>query len=138
MELVAHAWIDVPFEIGDGETAVEAIQRNAQEVLEELFTEKARPAVQMRYGTVGDGFPYGSAEEKHAEPEIHPSYYEADGMQLKDFMRAFMTEEEYQGFLKGCAIKYLVRERSKNGSNDLSKCAEYVGWLKEEAERDGR
>ena len=130
MELVAHAWIDVPFSFDGEDSAVDAIQRNAQEVLDEFFTERARPMVQMRYGGAGDGFPYLAQEARPSGPG-------ADA-RVEGIMKELMTDEEYQGFLKGRAIECLAMERTRSGSGDLSRCAEYIGRLREEAERNGR
>ena len=40
-----------------------------------------------------------------------------------------MSPEEYQGYLKGNAMKYLWRYKHKNGLEDLKKAQIYVGWL---------
>ena len=40
-----------------------------------------------------------------------------------------MSPEEYQGYLKGNAMKYLWRYKHKNGLEDLKKAQVYVGWL---------
>lgn len=36
-------------------------------------------------------------------------------------MKAWLTEEEYRGFMKGTAIVYLARERDKGGDQDIKK-----------------
>lgn len=48
---------------------------------------------------------------------------------LKDFSPA-----EFMGFLKGNAIKYLLRADGKNGTEDYAKAAVYTAWVKEFAE----
>jgi hypothetical protein len=48
---------------------------------------------------------------------------------FRDFSR-----EEFMGFLKGNAIKYLLRADGKNGTEDYAKAAVYTAWVKEFAE----
>lgn len=48
---------------------------------------------------------------------------------LKDLSR-----DEFMGFLKGNAIKYLLRADGKNGTEDYAKAAVYTAWVKEFAE----
>lgn len=48
---------------------------------------------------------------------------------LRDF-----TRDEFMGFLKGNAIKYLLRADGKNGTEDYAKAAVYTAWVKEFAE----
>jgi len=36
-------------------------------------------------------------------------------------LKAWLTEEEYRGYMKGTAIVYLARERNKNGTEDIEK-----------------
>jgi hypothetical protein len=44
-------------------------------------------------------------------------------------MQAWMTEEEFSGFLRGNAIKYLVRYKDKGGVEDLRKARHYLDKL---------
>jgi hypothetical protein len=41
---------------------------------------------------------------------------------------------KYQGYLEGCAQKYLWRWEQKNGKQDLEKAVEYLGKLLETLE----
>lgn len=51
---------------------------------------------------------------------------------LRDF-----TRDEFMGFLKGNAIKYLLRADGKNGTEDYAKAAVYAAWVREFAETGG-
>ncbi len=64
----------------------------------------------------------------------HPSHYTAGGIECIQAIKASMSPEEYQGYLKGNALKYLWRFRHKNGLEDLRKAQIYVGWLVTELE----
>ena len=46
-----------------------------------------------------------------------------------DAMKAWMTQEQYKGFLRGNAIKYLARCDDKGGVEDLRKAMHYLEKL---------
>lgn len=49
-----------------------------------------------------------------------------------EVMQADMTPEEFEGFCKGNAIKYLLRAGKKNGeekAKEYEKAAQYATWL---------
>lgn len=43
----------------------------------------------------------------------HPPHYKVGGIELIDFLQAKLTPEEFKGFLKGNALKYLSRANHK-------------------------
>jgi len=54
--------------------------------------------------------------------QIGGSHYKDMGQfQPWDVLRHWMTEEEYRGWMKGNALVYLARERSKGSNEDLRK-----------------
>ena len=62
--------------------------------------------------------------------------FKEDGEQAEvlDVIKAALTDEEYRGFLKGNEIKYILREKHKNGVEDLKKNGQYNKWLIEHDE----
>lgn len=57
-----------------------------------------------------------------------PKHYE--GLQPLEVMRAWMSEEEYLGFLYGNVLKYLGRYKRKGTPlEDLKKAADYLNML---------
>ena len=68
----------------------------------------------------------------------NPSHYKIglkDGREIEvvDIIKAVLTEEEFKGFIKGNAIKYILRAGKKgNEHQDLMKAREVLGWLGEE------
>ncbi len=54
----------------------------------------------------------------------HPAHYNQGGIECIDALESCMTQEEFTGFLRGNAMKYLWRFRHKGGEQDLLK-AEY-------------
>lgn len=65
-----------------------------------------------------------------------PKHYQGKyGSEAIEVIKSFLTEEELRGYYKGNALKYLLRERSKNGLEDLKKLDRYLDWLIEETEK---
>lgn len=66
----------------------------------------------------------------------HPSHYTSGGIECIDAIRESMSPEEFQGYCKGNAIKYLWRWRQKGGVEDLEKADVYLRWLIESAAKE--
>lgn len=56
----------------------------------------------------------------------HPSHYTSGSIEIIDVMEDQLTPEEYKGYIKGQIIKYVTRERHKNGLEDLKKAQWYL------------
>jgi len=61
--------------------------------------------------------------------QVGGSHYIDMGVQPWDAMRSWMSPEEFQGFLRGNAIKYLARCEAKGGLQDLKKAQHYLEKL---------
>ena len=73
--------------------------------------------------------------EEQAKYDSKSRYYDAGGIETLDIIKAKLTAEEYRGFLKGNAIKYLCRANFKGQSErDLEKAAIYSMWAHEATE----
>jgi hypothetical protein len=57
-----------------------------------------------------------------------PEHYNKS-IQPWDAMEAWMTKDQFQGFLQGNVIKYIARYRDKNGVDDLKKAQDYLTKL---------
>ena len=55
-----------------------------------------------------------------------PSHYRQESVETIDQIKAGLTQEEYRGHCKGCAMKYIKRERLKGGDVDLQKAVWYL------------
>ncbi len=67
----------------------------------------------------------------------HPSHYCDGGIETIDYIRAKMSREEFIGYCKGNALKYISRagKKADNGiKQDLSKAITYLKWAEEVAE----
>ena len=70
-----------------------------------------------------------------------PSHYVlSDGSDSMGVLEKILGPEEFKGFLRGNAIKYLIRYKLKGGIEDLKKAMDYIARLEavEEAEEKER
>lgn len=68
-----------------------------------------------------------------------PTWYQSRSGDDIDCMRAIksmLTEEQFEGFCLGCAMKYIWRWQDKGGVNDIRKAIDYLTKFTEE--EDGR
>jgi hypothetical protein len=65
-----------------------------------------------------------------------PAHYGQGKIEAIAYIEDFLTEEEYQGYLRGNIAKYLHRFRYKNGLEDLKKAQWYLTRLIEQFEKD--
>lgn len=61
-------------------------------------------------------------------------HYKANGVEPIELMKQNFTKEEYNGFLQGNVLKYMMRFKRKNGVEDLKKALTYLTWLIEQEE----
>lgn len=66
----------------------------------------------------------------------HPKHYTAGKIEVIRIMEDQLTPEEYRGYIKGQVIKYVTRERFKNGLEDLKKAAWYLDRLIKKLEKE--
>lgn len=59
-----------------------------------------------------------------------PKHYRMQGVEAIDILEMSMTEEAFQGYLKGNILKYLIRYKHKNKpKEDLEKAKWYLNKL---------
>lgn len=63
--------------------------------------------------------------------QIGGDHYMNMGIQPWKAMECWMSPEEFRGFLKGNAIKYLARSNAKGGVIDVRKAGHYIEKLSE-------
>lgn len=59
----------------------------------------------------------------------HPSHYTQGSIECIDAIEEQLTASEMRGYYKGNAVKYIWRERHKNGVEDLKKARWYLDRL---------
>lgn len=63
------------------------------------------------------------------EMQIGGDHYVTKAVQPWDAMQAWMSHEEFAGFLRGNVIKYIARYKDKGGVADLQKARHYLDKL---------
>lgn len=63
------------------------------------------------------------------DDKINPAHYRSGDLECIDVIEAQMTADEFLGYLRGNAIKYLWRYRRKGGAEDLRKARWYMDRL---------
>lgn len=68
------------------------------------------------------------------DPVNHPSHYTQGDIECIDAIKASMQPSEFNGYLKGCILKYLWRYENKaKPKEDLEKAEWYLKRLIKEA-----
>lgn len=67
--------------------------------------------------------------ENQNEHQIGGDHYVTKSVQPWDAMKAWMSHEEFAGFLRGNVIKYIARYKDKGGLDDLQKARHYLDKL---------
>jgi hypothetical protein len=65
------------------------------------------------------------AEGDSTPDAINPDHYKVGGIETIDYMRAKSTPEEFEGYLRLSALKYLSRVGHKHGDHDAARAEEY-------------
>lgn len=77
--------------------------------------------------------PITSVPEKVINDIVKPNHYKitinGQTIEVMDILKAILTPEEMRGFNKGNIIKYILRERNKNGIADIKKCKQYAEFM---------
>ena len=63
--------------------------------------------------------------------EKNQRHYKLQGIEPIEIMRQNFSVTEYEGYLRGNVLKYLMRYQLKNGAEDLRKAMVYLEWLTE-------
>lgn len=60
----------------------------------------------------------------------HPQHYTEGGIECIDYLKAKLSKDEFIGYLKGCALKYLSRANFKESAEkDYKKAQWYINKL---------
>jgi len=58
-----------------------------------------------------------------------PPHYKQGAIECIEAIQSALTEEEFRGYCKGNAMKYIWRERHKGGAESLQKAAWYLDYM---------
>lgn len=73
--------------------------------------------------------------EKAVDMVNQPVHYNSGQYEVLDVIKDWLTEEEFRGYIKGNLIKYIARERWKNGDEDMFKAEFYLHYLNTDGEK---
>ena len=59
----------------------------------------------------------------------NPPHYKQGKTECIEAIQSALTEEEFRGYCKGNALKYIWRERHKGGTESLEKAAWYLEYV---------
>ena len=77
-----------------------------------------------------------NVEKKKPDVVNHPKHYTHGKIEVIKIMEDQLTPVEYRGYIKGQVIKYITRERYKNGLEDLKKARWYLDRLIKKMEKE--
>lgn len=69
------------------------------------------------------------ADDKINKPNHYRMNIKGAEIEVMDIIEAILTPEEFRGYKKGNVLKYILREKLKNGLEDLKKCENYLKRL---------
>lgn len=68
-------------------------------------------------------------EDKVNKPNHYRMNIKGTEIEVMDIIESILTPEEVRGYKKGNVLKYILREKLKNGLEDLKKCENYLKRL---------
>lgn len=101
-----------------------------QAALNKLDAIVSAPAPEGGVGLRGQYVPIDFGTQA-ADRQVGGDHYKNLGIEPWDAMECWLTAEEFRGFLKGNAIKYLSRSNVKGGPTDVAKAQHYLQKLLE-------
>ena len=95
-----------------------------------LITEKGLARIAKGPEPIKVVKPTTEDSQMYIEAVNHPTHYTQGGIECIDAIRAALTEEEFKGFCKGNALKYVWRSGKKGDEKeDFKKAAWYLERL---------
>ena len=61
----------------------------------------------------------------------NPSHYKQGKIECIEAIQSALTEEEFRGYCKGNALKYIWREKHKGSDESLQKAAWYLDYMRQ-------
>ena len=75
-------------------------------------------------------------ERKKSDVVNHPMHYNSGKIEVISIIEDQLTPDEFRGYIKGNILKYITRERHKNGLEDLKKARWYLDRLIKKMEKE--
>lgn len=77
-----------------------------------------------------------NVEKKKPDVVNHPVHYNTGKIEVISIIEDQLTADEFRGYIKGNILKYITRERHKNGLEDLKKARWYLDRLIKKMEKE--
>ena len=77
-----------------------------------------------------------NVEKKKPDVVNHPVHYNTGKIEVINIIEDQLTPDEFRGYIKGNILKYITRERHKNGLEDLKKARWYLDRLIKKMEKE--
>ena len=71
----------------------------------------------------------GGYTKKVQDNVYNPPHYKQGKIECIEAIQSALTEEEFRGYCKGNALKYIWRERHKGGTESIEKAAWYLDYM---------
>lgn len=105
---------------------------NIKTMNEEIYTGRVETTTlekRLRDHIVGSGAQYDAEREAAYKNVNHPDHYTQGGIEAIDAIQAALTPEEFRGYCKGNALKYIWRERMKGQDESIRKAIWYLNRM---------
>ena len=119
--LVKHPmWsaFDIAAKVGSTYGYVWLVKKRHEEAKAEAAIRKSSPKLSEAIAAV-------AAMDPVMDKQVGGNHYKGLNVEPWDAMQAWLTREEFIGFLKGNVLKYMARANFKNGAEDIKKAAHY-------------
>ena len=73
--------------------------------------------------------PWPDAPDTPPDNVNSPPHYTKGGIECIEAIQAALTAEEFRGYCKGNAMKYIWRERHKGGDESINKALWYLNYM---------
>jgi hypothetical protein len=91
------------------------------------YKQAAQPPLYTYTATDADS---AAAAGRAAQDNVNnPPHYKQGTIECIEAIQSALTEEEFRGYCKGNAMKYIWRERHKGGTESLEKAAWYLDYM---------
>ena len=73
--------------------------------------------------------PWPDAPDTPPDNVNSPPHYKQGAIECIEAIQSALTEEEFRGYCKGNALKYIWRERHKGGDESINKALWYLNYM---------
>ena len=95
------------------------------------YKQAAQPSLYAHSSTDADlaAWAAGRAAQDKQDNVKSPPHYKQGAIECIEAIKSALTEEEFRGYCKGNAMKYIWRERHKGGKESIEKAMWYLDYM---------